>query len=98
MANPNADPTKARMARSASVRLAGDIVGARQKLWKAITKVESVMDDPTTQTADILRAVHALTQSVSVFARLVEGTELERRLAEIEARLAASPANREALP
>lgn len=83
-------PHKARQARKRR-RAAGSLDDARRVLWSALTAAETILDDATEQrdAPTVLKAVHALTQATAAYARVVEAGELEARLAEVEAHVAA---------
>ena len=92
MANPNADPTKARQAKKRKRRgTPGSIEDARALLWKALQRAGQLLDAeivedgvsrPDNHTA--LRAIHAISQGAAAYARIVEVGELEARLAALE--------------
>lgn len=92
MANPNADPLKARQAKKRKRRgKSGSIEDARALLWKALQRAgelleAEIMEDgvsrPDNHTA--LRAIHAISQGAAAYARIVEVGELEARLAALE--------------
>lgn len=78
-------PHKARRAKKRRrIRKIGDLQDARRKLWQAITTAEDVLLDNESDNAMALRAVHAISQACTSYAKLVEASELEERLAEIE--------------
>ncbi len=78
-------PHKARQAKKRRrIRKIGDLTDARRKLWQAITTAEDVLLDDQTTAEMQLRAVHAITQACSAFAKLTEMSELEARLSELE--------------
>ncbi|WP_019588731.1 hypothetical protein [Deinococcus apachensis] len=84
--NPNADPTKARQAKRAKRKPPG-LDALLLKLWKAIETAEELLskDDDAVR----LKAVHALAQTGSAYARAYEVGEMEGRLKAIEDALAA---------
>jgi hypothetical protein len=58
-------------------------------VWQALVESESVLlvaDDPDV----ILRAVHALTQAASTYARLLEAADVDARLRAVEATVKAA--------
>jgi hypothetical protein len=57
---------------------------ARKKLWQAITTAEDVLLDNESDDIMTLKAVHAITQACTAYAKLVEASELEARLSELE--------------
>lgn len=89
MAAPK-DPTTylARLAKR-NRRATGDLAEAQKRLWRAVEMAEACMRDAAAEgdRAGVLKAVHATTQAVSAFARVVEVGELEARLEEIEGAL-----------
>lgn len=80
MANPN--PTQARQAKRLKRRKAGTLEHARALLWQALERAAELLeeDDPALS----LKAVHALSQGASSYAKLVEVGELEARIAALE--------------
>lgn len=84
MANPN--PHQARCARRKRrrIRKVGDLVDARRKLWQAIITAEDVLLDHESDTVMQLKAVHAITQATTAYAKLIEIGELQARLASLE--------------
>lgn len=85
-------PHKARQAKKRR-RTAGSIDDARRVLWRAMQAAETILDDAedSRDAPTVLKAVHALTQATAAYARVVEAGELEARLAELEAAVAAAP-------
>lgn len=79
-------PHLARMARRA--RKAGSIADVRRKMWQAIICAEAVLFNDGSDAATLLRAVHAITQASTAYARIIETGELEARLAALEAEYA----------
>ncbi len=85
MANPNADPMKARMAKKKRQRT-GDLPALRRKLWVALLHVEDVLEQ--SQEPELrLKAIHAFSQCAGQYAKLIEVGELEARLVALEARV-----------
>ena len=82
-------PHKARQARQKRrrIRKVGSLEDARRKLWQAVTCAEDVLLDDESDNVTALKAVHAITQATTAYAKLVEVGELEARLAELEAAL-----------
>lgn len=66
------------------IRKLGTLEDAQRKLWQAITNAEDVLLDDQVSNETCLKAVHAITQATTAYAKLVEAGELEARLAEIE--------------
>lgn len=84
MSNPNADPTEARKAKRQKRRgKPGTLEDARALLWRALTRAGELLEeeDPVLS----LKAVHAVSQGASAYARIVEVGEIEARLAALEA-------------
>jgi len=83
MANPNADPTKARQAKKRKrLNQMGTLDDARALLWKALERAADILeseDDVLT-----LKAIHAVSQGAAAYARIVEVGELEARLTALE--------------
>ncbi len=79
-------PHKAREAkkRHARLRKSGTIADMQRELWRAILCAKDVLLEPSTDAATTLKAVHAITQACSAFAKLTEISELEARLVELE--------------
>lgn len=87
MANP--DPTKARQARKARRReTPGTLEDARCLLWRALDRAGEMLDalDENEQPdhALALKAVHAISQGASAYAKIVEVGELEARIHALE--------------
>lgn len=78
--NPN--PVEARKAKRAKRRKGGSLEHARVLLWQALERAAELLneDDPALS----LKAVHAISQGASSFAKLVEVGEFEARLAALE--------------
>lgn len=83
MANPNADPTKARQAKKRK-RLGqmGTLDDARALLWKALERAADILESEDAVLT--LKAIHAVSQGAAVYARIVEVGELEARLTALE--------------
>lgn len=79
MANPN--PSKARAARrqKAKVGTLKDVVGM---LWEALETARGLLQDDDSHTR--LKAIHALSQTASSYARVYEVGELEARIEALE--------------
>ena len=70
-------------------RKAGNLSAVRLKLWRAICAAESTMyraveleDMP-----NIIRCIHALTQSASAYSKLIEAEELCERISKLESQV-----------
>ena len=85
MANPN--PYQARQSfKLKRQRKAGSLADARLIQWRALKAAESAMyaAGEARDCSAVLRAVHAITQASTAYAKLVEVGELEARLGELE--------------
>lgn len=100
MSNPNANPTKARQAKRARRRTPGTLEEARSLLWRALERAGEMLEaqkvDPDTgeeipDDALALKAVHAISQGASAYARIVEVGELEARIAALEVLTGSGP-------
>lgn len=97
MANVNANPTKARMAKKARRRgQPGTVAEAQVLLWRALERAGELLEviDPETGAPDnalALKAIHAISQGASAYAKIVEVGELEARLEALEAAQASGP-------
>ena len=90
MAAPHKDTTHLARLHKRARRAAGDLAGARARLWRALEMAEACMMDAAADgdRAGVLKAVHATTQAATAFARIVEVGELEGRLSDLAADLA----------
>lgn len=78
-------PHKARKAKKRRrTRKTGDLSDLRRTLWQAIYQAEQVLLDADSDTATVLKCVHAISQAAGTYAKVVEVGELEARLAELE--------------
>lgn len=79
--NPN--PHQARQARRVTRRKPGSLEAARRLLWQALERAAELLgeEDPALS----LKAVHAISQGTSAYAKIIEVGEFEARLAAIEA-------------
>lgn len=83
MANPN--PAKARAARRKKrLQRAGSVEDVRLRLWEAIEAASDLVADGEKEDALRLRAVHAITQASTAYAKLTEAVEFEARLKTLE--------------
>ena len=78
----------ARQAKKAKAQAAADAAGSldelRCKLWRCLDRVERILGDEEAEPTLVLKAAHCLSQVGSTYIRLVEGTELEKRLDALE--------------
>lgn len=79
MANPN--PSKARAAKRQKAK-AGNLRDVTGLLWDALLTARDLLDDEDSGTR--LKAVHALSQTASSYARVYEVGELEARIEALE--------------
>lgn len=80
----NPDPKEARKAKRARRRgKPGTLEDARALLWRALMRAGELLEEE--DPAHALKAVHAVSQGASAYARIVEVGELEARLAALEA-------------
>lgn len=90
----NANPTKARQAKKARRKgKPGTLEDARRLMWRALTRADELLDteseDPETgevrpDNALALKAIHAISQGASAYAKIVEAGELEARIKALE--------------
>src|SRR5262245_33759524 len=64
---------------------AGDLTQLRAVLWQQILDVRALTDGRGVAPELLLRAAHAITQLAAVYTRLVESSELEERVKQLEA-------------
>jgi hypothetical protein len=88
MANPHADPLKARMAKKKRQRT-GTLPDLQRKLWLALLHAEDILEHAGAPEVR-LRAVHAVSQCAGQYAKLLEIGELEARLTALEQRIGAT--------
>ena len=90
----NLNPVEARQAkqdRRRARRKVGSLKDAQALLWRALERASELLELPEPEMA--LRAVHAVSQGASAYARIIEVGKLEDRLEELEDRLAAFQAS-----
>ena len=85
--NPN--PTRARQTKRKRRLKQGDIKDVTSVLWSAIVKLEQHLtnvteDEDDTDTAELCKLTHALSQSASTYIKALEVGEYEARLSELE--------------
>ena len=87
----NNNPTKARQAKRRKRKLKpGDLKDVQSVLWSAIVKLEQHLrdvtedEDQTTDTGELCKLTHALSQSASTYIKALEVGEYEARIAELE--------------
>jgi hypothetical protein len=79
----NASPYKARLGKKRA-RKPGDLAALTRVLWRAVLEAQEIME--TAEGEDLrLRAIHAISQTSSAYAKLLEIGEFEARLAALEA-------------
>jgi len=83
---PNTAP--ARMGKKKKAQRAAEAAGTleevRLKLWRALGRVEEILVDEGADATVTLKAAHCLSQTASVYVRLTEAGELERRMGALE--------------
>ncbi|HEV2122042.1 MAG TPA: hypothetical protein VGW38_04605 [Chloroflexota bacterium] len=97
MANPNPHQARKQKSRNRIQRLAkaGTLADTRLKVWRAICAAEEVMYAHQADAGTVLKCVHALQQAASTYAKVVEATEIQARLAAVEAALQARDPGRD---
>jgi hypothetical protein len=76
----------ARVAKRAQHRAVGSLPQLLAIMWHALGEAQDVLDHATAEQAELrLKAVHAIIQAGSAYAKLLEIGELEARLAALEA-------------
>jgi hypothetical protein len=68
-------------------RQPGDLTQLRRVLWRTIVEVEALLDTHPPSNALVLKSTHALSQLAGTYTKLVESSELEARVAALEATL-----------
>jgi hypothetical protein len=86
MANPNPHPARAAKRRR-RLQSMGDITDLKRKVWVAVVTAAQMLEDEDAKPDLKLRAVHAVTQAAASYAKLIEATEFEARIAELEKKL-----------
>lgn len=82
----NADPWKARLAKSRKRRKAGDLQDVRARLWQALEAAAGLLGNADPQIT--LRAVHATSQAAAAYVKIIETGELQARLEALEGQIA----------
>lgn len=85
----NSNPVEARQAkqdRRRARRKVGSLKDAQALLWRALERAGELLELSEPEMA--LRAIHAVSQGASAYARIIEVGKLEDRLEELEDRLA----------
>jgi hypothetical protein len=77
--------SKAQNARTRPHRPVGDLQALRRKMWQAVIEAEAILVKPRASISTKIRAIHALTQAGVAYHRLLTATELETRVAALEA-------------
>ncbi|MFC4427184.1 hypothetical protein [Deinococcus navajonensis] len=87
MANPDPAPARKQKVenRKARRRRPGTLQEAQFLLWVALERAGNLLERPEPDIA--LRAVHAVSQGVSAYLRLIEVGHMEERLEELEDQL-----------
>src|SRR5262245_18122798 len=84
MDNPAPSQPKWRLKRP---RKPGDLAALQRSLWWAILQAEEFLAGGETTLEQRLRAIHALSQASAVYANLLKTSDLEQRIAALEAAL-----------
>ena len=80
---PNPDPVEARQAKRRKRRgKPGTLEDARALLWRALTRAGELLEEE--DPALSLKAIHAISQGVGAYAKVLEVGELEARIAALE--------------
>ena len=80
----NSNPVEARMGKRKKRRSKpGTLEDARALLWRALTRAGELLEEE--DPALSLKAIHAISQGASAYAKIVEVGELEARIAALEA-------------
>jgi hypothetical protein len=87
---PNRSPHKARLSKRVRGK-PGSLQDVQRLLWYGILRTKQTLDGAR-KPANVLKAVHCLSQVSGQYAKLLEIGELEARLAVVEAALAAKGA------
>lgn len=82
---PNRNPWQGRLSKKRR-RKAGDLEQLQKVLWSAIMSAEATLYGAVDAEL-VLKAVHAIAQASSQYAKLLEVGELEARLSALEERL-----------
>jgi hypothetical protein len=81
----NHQESRGNQARKRPHRGPGELQDLRRKVWQAVLEAEALLMRPRASISTKLRAIHALTQVAMAYQRIVQGTELEDRVAALEA-------------
>ncbi|MEM8598471.1 MAG: hypothetical protein AAGF99_00995 [Bacteroidota bacterium] len=85
---PNPNPSKARQSKKRKrIRRRGSLDDALLVQWQAITTAKEVLLGSAADDATALRAVHAITQATTAYAKLLEVGELEAEVATLKDRV-----------
>lgn len=71
------------------IRQPGDAETLKKKLWQAVIAAEDLLLSGDATFSDQIRAVHALQQACTAYAKMLEVTDLAQRIEQLEARLEA---------
>lgn len=61
-----------------------DLDETKMRMYRAVRASEQVMYDPASTRAQVLRAVHATTQAVNTYLKVLQADELEERIEALE--------------
>ncbi len=81
----NSSPHHARLAKKRA-RKPGNLAALTRVLWRAVLEAQEIMESADSDELK-LRAIHAISQTSSAYAKLLEIGEFESRLAAVEAEL-----------
>jgi|SRR4029450_5088122 hypothetical protein len=83
----NPDPIKARLARRRK-RKAGDLPALKRAIWQSVRDTQLAAESAVT-IPEICQTVHALAAISNSYTKVLQGVEVEARLAQLEAQVAA---------
>lgn len=90
---PNTSPARLAKKRNATKRAKedGTLAQLQSRVWSAINRLDSIVNDSAADPALVLRASHALFQGASAYTKVLEAGESEARLAALEAHSSSCP-------
>ena len=86
---PNRNPWQARHAKK-KIRKPGTVLDLQRKLWRALCEAELILDEADDPEL-VLKAVHAMSQVSGQYLKLVEASDVDRRISAIEEAMHAQP-------
>jgi hypothetical protein len=72
----------------------GDLTQLRGVLWQQILDVRALTDNQPASPELVVRSAHALAQLAGVYTKLVESSELEERVRQLEVHARETPSTR----